>query len=143
MKKVTVIVNTPALKLQSKTVTPTKQTQTATPDAGYDGLSKAIVNPIPAKYKEEKTYTKLHMYTWSGDPIWGVILYAKKNASSDHFVELSFEASADANFPQPITLYDFVNEYEIIANGPDVNLSFRINADESSDTINVRVEDLS
>lgn len=36
--------------MQSKTITPTKNTQVATPDVGYDGLSKVTVNPIPSNY---------------------------------------------------------------------------------------------
>lgn len=36
--------------LQTKTVTPTKSTQTITNDSSYYGLSKVTVNPIPSNY---------------------------------------------------------------------------------------------
>lgn len=35
---------------QSKTITPTKQTQNVVPDQNYDGLNEVIVNPIPDDY---------------------------------------------------------------------------------------------
>lgn len=35
---------------QRKTITPTKSTQVAIADSGYDGLSQVTVNPIPSNY---------------------------------------------------------------------------------------------
>lgn len=40
------------VKMQSKTVTPTKATQSVTPDTGYNALSGVTVNPIPDNYIE-------------------------------------------------------------------------------------------
>lgn len=43
------------ISLQSKNINPTKQIQTITPDAAYDGLSQVIVNPIPGNYITTET----------------------------------------------------------------------------------------
>lgn len=49
--KASVNVNVSAqLKLQQKTVTPTKSKQTVKSDSSYDGLSEVIVNAIPDEY---------------------------------------------------------------------------------------------
>lgn len=43
--------------LQSKTVTPTKSSQSITPDSGYYGLDSVTVNPIPEAYQNVSSVT--------------------------------------------------------------------------------------
>lgn len=49
--------------LQEKTVTPSASTQNVTPDSGYDGLGKVIVNAIPSTYVKPATTKSATTYT--------------------------------------------------------------------------------
>lgn len=56
--KVNVNVIPPEVKLQEKTVTPAESSLNVTPDSGYSGLGKVIVNPTPLEEYREVTPSK-------------------------------------------------------------------------------------
>ena len=61
--------------LQSKTVTPTKQQQSITPDSGYYGLSDVTVNAIPQAYQDVSSVTAV-----AGDVLSGKIFVTSSGA---------------------------------------------------------------
>ena len=61
--------------LQSKTVTPTKQQQSITPDSGYYGLSDVTVGAIPQAYQDVSSVTAV-----AGDVLAGKIFVTSSGA---------------------------------------------------------------
>lgn len=62
--------------LQSKAATPTKNTQSITPDSGYYGLDSVTVNPIPEAYQNVSAVTAA-----AGDVLSGKIIVSSTGAS--------------------------------------------------------------
>ena len=63
-------------KLQSKTVTPTKEQINVTPDSGYYGLSDVTVNPIPVAYQDVTPVTAMAEYVLTG------LIYVDKSGTA-------------------------------------------------------------
>lgn len=58
-KIITVSTGGDRLTLQLKSINPTEQTQTITPDATYNALSQVAVNSIPSNYATTETTSAL------------------------------------------------------------------------------------
>lgn len=55
---------------QSKTVTPTKESQTVQPDSGYTHLTQVLVNAIPDKYIDTSGATAEAEHIQQGETAW-------------------------------------------------------------------------
>lgn len=95
------------VKLQSKTVTPTKSTQNVTADAGYTALEKVTVNPIPSNYIDPSG-TK----TISANGTHDVTAYESVSVNvpiPNGYIKPSGSKSITANGTHDVTAYASVN----------------------------------
>lgn len=63
-------------KLQSKSITPTKNEINVTPDSGYYGLSDVTVSPIPAAFQDVSSVTATAEYLLTG------LIFVDKNGKA-------------------------------------------------------------
>lgn len=89
-------------KLQSKTVTPTKQQQSITPDNGYYGLSDVVVSVIPAEYQDVSDVTATESDVLAGKIIVGADGAVKAGTMTNHgAVTATFDGLATTSYTIP------------------------------------------
>ena len=98
-----------AFSLQTKTATPTKSSQNITYDAGYDGLEKVTINPIPNEYIQPSGTKSI-----TSNGIYDVTSFASANVNVPNTVDTSDATATSSDILSGKTAY--VNGSKITGN---------------------------